>query len=489
MDYLDPRKAHRDKVLLFVGYFLMTIVVTLTTIILFYVTEGFGFGKNGSVIQNGLLFFSSQPNPANIYINNKLQSSQTNTSMLLPAGNYKVSIKQTGYWPWQRNILVNGGTVERFDYPFLFPKHLVTSTIGSFSGIPNFASQSLDRHWLIVENPNQFGQFFVYDLTKPLIPPTTITIPTSVLSASTASQSWQLVSWSNDNKHVVLNHIFGSQNEFILVDINNGSLSVNLTKTFSNISFNSLSLINEQFNQYDLYNSTTDQLVNVSLANPLIINSTLSQVLAYKTYSNNVILYATTLNAPNGKVSIDEQIGTKIYIIKTTSPSPSYLLDLTNYNSIPYLVIGQTNDPKIFIYQDPVSQINSNPSYVPAPLQGLVVPGVNYVSFSDNAQFIMAENMNHFAVYNIESGYAYNYIIPQKLQAPQTNATWMDGDRLIYTANNHLIVFDYDGINFHQLMPANPNYLSYFNTNYSYVYSLANKNNKIDLTQTSLIAP
>ncbi len=490
MDYINPIKKRREKITLYVGYFLMTILVILTTIILFYITEGFGYSKNGNVIQNGLLFFSSQPNPANIYINNKLQSSQTNTSMLLPAGNYSVKIIKSGYLPWQRNIIVNGGLVERFDYPFLFPAHLITNKIANYVSPPGFATESLDRHWLVVQDPSQFNEFYIYDLNNPLNPPTLITIPTSILSTATSSQSWQLVQWSSDNQHLVLKHIYDGSEEFILVDITNGSKSVNLTKTFNNISFNSLSLLNNQYDQYDLYNSQSQVLDSVNLSAPLVINFSLSQVLAYKTYgSNNNILYVTSLNAPSGRVVVNERVGSNTYIIKTLAPSPQYLLDLTTYNSTPYVVIGASNDSKVFIYQDPIGQINNNPSYVPAPIQVLLVPNPNYISFSDNAQFIMVENANHFAVYNIESGYAYNYIVPYQLQSPQATASWMDGDRLTYVTNNNLIVFDYDMANLHVLMPADPTYLPFFDVSYQYIYTISTKNNVTSLTQTSMLAP
>ncbi len=488
MDYLNPVKKRREKMMLYIGYFLMSIVVILTAVILFYVTEGFGYGNNGTVIQNGLLFFASQPNPANIYINNVLQSSTTNTSMLLPAGNYNVKITKTGYLPWQRTIIVNGGTVERFDYPFLFPAHLITNKITSFASGPAFATESLDRHWLVIQDPSKFNQFEVYDLNKPLNPPSLITIPSSILSPATTSQSWQVVQWSTDNQHFILKHTYNGLQEYILVDITNGSNSVNLTKTFSSIPFTTVSLLNNQYNQYELYNSATKQLDYVSLSAPQVINASLSQVLAYKTYGSNIILYATTLNAPRGKVLIEEQVGSKIYIIKTINPSTKYLLDLTTYDSTPYVVVGDSTNSKVYIYQDPISQINNNPSYVPAPIQVLLVPNPNFISFSDNAQFIMAENANHFAVYNIQSGYAYNYIVPYQLQAPQKTAFWMDGDRLTYVSNNRLIVFDYDEANLHVLMPASPNYLPFFDGSYQYIYTLVTSGKVTNLTQTSTIA-
>ena len=182
MDYLDPLRNRRNKIILFIGYFLITIMVGLSTVILFYITEGYGVNNNGEVIQKGLLFFSSQPNPANIYINGRLFSSQTNTSFLLPAGTYNISLKATGYKTWYRSVIVNGGTVEHFDYPFLFPNKLSTVNKYSLNGIAGFDSQSLDRRWLLVADPNQISQFYLYDLSNISTPPVSVTLPSAILS-------------------------------------------------------------------------------------------------------------------------------------------------------------------------------------------------------------------------------------------------------------------------------------------------------------------
>ncbi len=490
MDYLDPLKNRRNKILLIVGYFLISIMIGLTTVVLYYVTEGFGVNNSGQVIQKGLLFFSSQPNPANIYINNALYSAQTNTSFLLPAGTYNIKITKTGYSPWQRSIIVNGGTVEHFDYPFLFPSKLSTKRLSSINGIPSFDTQSLDRRWLLVSDATQFNQFNLYDLNNVTSPPTVVTIPSTILSPATTSQSWHLIQWSSDNRHVLLRHDFDSSSEYILVDTQNPAASINLNKTFNNLSFNQLSMINNQYNLYYLYDSTNDNLYSVDIASPQVVNQTLSNVLAYKSYSTNTLLYVVSDASNNNKVLVEEQVGSKTYIIKSLLPATKYLLNLTTYNSVPYVVIGDSNTGKIYIYQDPISQLNNNPDSAPGPIQVLYIKNPNYLSFSSTAQFVMAENANTFAVYNIESGYAYNYTVNLPMDSPQVNAEWMDGDRLSYVSGGKLVVFDYDDANMRILSAANSNLFAYFSPDYSELYSIVSSGNSSDsfLTQTSMIA-
>jgi hypothetical protein len=150
MDYLDPRKEFRHRITLMVGYVLVAVAIVIATLILLYQAYGFGLGKNGTVIQNGLTFFSSQPHPANIYLNGTLGKSQTNSRVVLPAGIYHIRLARDGYREWQRTIEVEGGDVQHFDYPFLIPKQLTTKKTTSYTGAPGLATQSPDRRWLLI---------------------------------------------------------------------------------------------------------------------------------------------------------------------------------------------------------------------------------------------------------------------------------------------------------------------------------------------------
>jgi hypothetical protein len=492
MDFLNPKTRFRQTVLLISGYILVGIAITIATVILLYQAYGFGFGKNGTIIQSGLLFFSSQPNPANIYINGTLNKSKTNTSIELPAGIYRVKLTRSGYRPWQRTIELDGGSVEHFDYPLLFPTNLVSKKLTNYESAPGLATQSPDRHWLLVQLPNVSDSFYLYDLTNPTKAPTVLTLPDSIVGKATTTESWQLVSWADDSQHVLLQHTYDGKNEYILLDRSDPTQSVNLSQTLAADSYTQLTLDNKKYNQYFLYNATTDQLSSATLKTPTAV-PVLNHVLAYQTYGTNTVLYTTPDGAPAGKVEVKEQIGSQSYTIRTLSDNTSYLVDLTNYSGTPYVAVGATSENKVYVYQDPVSQLNNTPNHVPVPIQVLQVSAPNYLSFSPNAQFIMTENGAQFAVYDIENERGYNYVAKQTLDAPQLHATWMDGDRLTYVSGGKLVVFDYDHANVQSLMNANPNYTPSFDPNYTYVFTLAPTSTATTaptaLYQTSLYTP
>src|SRR5262249_52735730 len=159
-----PQKQFRHRLMLYVGYVFISVAIGIGTLVLLYQAYGFGLGKNGTVIQNGLVFFSSQPNPADIYLNGKHNNNATNARLALPAGIYHVRLSRSGSRDWQRTIGLDGGAVVHYDYPFLFPTKLVTARIGGYTSAPGLATQSPDRRWLLVQQPGSNTIFDLYDL-------------------------------------------------------------------------------------------------------------------------------------------------------------------------------------------------------------------------------------------------------------------------------------------------------------------------------------
>jgi len=488
MDYLDKGKQIRSTIVLFLGYICVATAIVISTLILVYQAYGFGIGKNNTVIQNGLIFVSSQPNPANIYLNSKLYANQTNTRIILPSGAYNMNIYRPGYRTWSRTIIVNGGTVEHFDYPFLIPQKLTTKTISTYSTAPPLLAQSPNRRWVLIEKPGSISDFDLYDTNNPIKPvETSISIPNNIITKATSSESWKYVDWANDNQNVLLEHLYDGKSEYILFDTNDPTKSINLNTTF-NVNPTELTLDNKQNNSFFALDSL-GQLTQYSIGNnPVPIEE---HVLAYNTYSTNTVLYVTDNGAPAGKALVKLYNGSSTYLIRSLPLSSLYLLDLTTYSGTPYVAVGSNTDNRVYVYQDPVSQISNTPGQLPYPVWVMHVPNPNYLSFSQNAQYIITESNYTYGVYDILNQIGYSYNNPtMPLEPPQANVSWMDGNRITYVVNNKLIIEDYDNKNIQKLVPASPNYLPAYDTNYKYVYTLTqNSNGEYDLTQTPLLIP
>lgn len=488
MDYLDPRKRRRHTILLYIGYVLIAVAIFIATIVLLYQANGFGISKKGTVIQNGLVFISSQPRPANIYINGQLQSPKTNTRIALPEAPYDLKIARNGYQDWQRKVLIQGGQVEHFDYPLLIPKKIITNKLTPYDQNPSVFSQSPDKRWLLIGQPNDYRNFDVYDLKNPTKPSIVITVPDTVVSSAKTSQSWQVIEWADDSQHLLLQHLYDGAAEYVLVDRQAPEQSVNLSQT-SGFKTGLLSLKDKKYDQYYIYDNQSLTLSQVSLRAPAP-SVVLTGVIAFKPYGNDTILYATAIGASSGKVRIQLRVGDKNYTIRSVAANSSYLLDIAKYQNTFYLIAGATTENKVYLYSDPVGQIGSDVFTAPTPTQVMRIIAPNFVGFSSTAQYVVAENGAQFSVYDIEKKHGFNYTTTQVVDVPQVHASWMDGNRLTYISGGQQLIFDYDYQNVHNLGKANATYKPVFAPDYKYSYTLAPGNGtQLVLSQTGLLIP
>ncbi len=488
MDYLDPRTHLRHTIMLFIGYALIGVAIIIATIILLYQAYGFGVNRSGSIIQNGLLFFSSQPRPADIYINGTLAKSKTNTRLVLPSGIYHIKLDKTGYRPWERTIDLEGGRVAHYDYPLLFPKNIITTKLQSYASAPGVTTQSPDHRWVVVAQAGSMVNFDVYDLKNPANAPVGITLPANLLTKAATTESWVPSEWADDNQHFVLQHLYDGKTEYIELDRSAVAQSVNLNVILA-VNPAKLTLNDKKYDQFYLYNADAT-LQTASLIAPTAV-PLLSHVLAYLSYGNDAVLYVTSDSPVAGKVAVKFTQAGQSYTIRTLPAGTNYLLNLTKYSGVFYFAVGAASENKVYVYKDPIGQINSRVVRSPVPAQVLHVESPNFVGFSNNAQFIVAENGQQFGVYDIENKRGYNYQTAQPLDAPQAHATWMDGNRLNYVSGGKLLVFDYDYTNQQSLVVAAPAYLPFFAPDYQHLYFIAPEvvAGQFNLSQTSLLIP
>ncbi|MDB5169847.1 MAG: hypothetical protein JWN82_243 [Candidatus Saccharibacteria bacterium] len=486
MDFLDPKKRRQHAILLYSGYVLIGIAILISTMVLVYQANGFGVNSKGQVVQNGLVFLSSQPNPADISLNGH-KKDQTNTRLSLPAGRYDARLTRAGYRDWQRSISVQGGDVQHFDYPFLFPKDLVTKNQADYAVAPGVSTQSPDRRWLLVQQTPIATKFDLYDLKNPAEAATALTLPTAVVRLNNGQQSWAAVQWADDNQHVLLKHTAGTDSEFILVDRNDVAKSVNLNQTLGSNPL-TLTLIDNKYDKYNLLDSVPGTVSTASLDNPTPVKL-LDSVLSYKSYGSKTMLYATADGARAGKANIVIAVNGKQYSIREVSASNTYLLDMASYRGAPYVVLGAVADGVVYIYRDPVGQLSDKSIKTAVAIRAIKVVNPSYVSFSPTAQYIVAEGGTQFGVYDIFLKRAYVYTRPDAPDAPQAHAEWMDGNRLTYVSGSKLQVFDYDQRNHQTLMPATAGAAPFFSPDYKYVYAFTagTAGAAAQLTQTTLL--
>ena len=493
MDFLDPEKHRRHMLTIAVGYVFIALAVGMATLVLLYYAYGFSFGKNGQVIQNGLMFVSSSPNPANVYLNGKLNKAQTNSRIVLEEGEYDMQLSRSGYRNWQRAVTIDGGKVVHYDYPFLIPTSLTSSAVKTYDESPQLTLQSPDKRWLMVNRASTFEQFEIFNIRNPKagVPTENITLPNGLLTKATATQSWQLVEWSNDNRHVLLKHLFDDKSEYILVDRAAPESSINLTQTLGK-NPTELRLIDKKYDRYLLFDATKQTLSKASLSAPEPV-AYLDHVLAYKSYGTDTMLYAASAGADSdGSVKLKLLEGSQSYTLRDLAAGTTYLVDIAKYDGSMYIAAAAASENKVYVYQNPVAQINDPDISVAVPVQVLRVEAPSYMAFSANTRFVMAEGGTNIGVYDAEDEKGFSYTLSSPLDAPQQHVTWMDGHHLIYVSNGSVVMLDYDNINRQTLVAGKADYLPAFDASFKYLFAWAPNTQdaaKLSLTNTSLRTP
>lgn len=490
MDFLDPRKKRAHKIRLYTGYFLMSIAIGVSTFILMYSAYGFGIDrKTGNVIQNGLIIMDSHPVSASINVNGTKRGT-TNSRLVLPNGQYNIELTANGYRSWKQYISLDSGNIEQLVYPYLFPTNLVSKTIAEYPSDTGLYSSSPDKHWLVVHVPGTTATFNIIDMSNSKATVQLVNLPADSFTPTGQSHKYEAIEWASDNSSLLLHHMFEGGSEFVMLNRDSITNSVNVTKTFSNQPFTNIVLRDKKPDQLLLFNSQNGILSQADI-NTKAVNPVLSKVLAFKSFQSDTILYVTSQSGVNNtSVEVRVMQDGRDYLLKVIPAAPNYLLDIANFSNHVYLAVGSGADGKTYLYKDPFSDFKRHPARTPLPYRVLIVPGGKYISFSDIARFVAVQSGNKFGVYDIETDRQYKYDTKLSVDDLQ-KATWMDGHRLMLVSDNKVNIFDFDGTNNQSLVSAYASHSAAFDKDYNGMYTLSpstSSNNKFVILRTDLKA-
>lgn len=471
MDFLDPRKKRTHKIRLIVGYVLVSIAIGLGTVILVYDAYGYGINaKTGDIIQNGLLFVDSKPGGANIYLNGRSQNANTSARLILPAANYQLTIKKSGYRDWQRIFTLTEHSISRYVYPFLFPAKPVPKTLKTYPGNQGLVSASPNRQWLLVQTAAtslSSVNFDQYDTTNLGLPAKPIALPNSLLiSPWRAGDSLVEVEWAADNNHLLFQHIYAGGSEFIIIDRNTPANSVNINKLLG-VSPSQVALRNKKIDQIYIFNQATGDLQIGDITRATLAPPIIKKAAAFKSYGADLISYVTD-GSTTGQAAARIWDNGSIYPLNEFSTGSKYLIDAAQFQGHWYYVAGSDTSDRLNIYKDPLDSLK-NPSIKKAsPMIALRISGVTNLSFSFNTRFIGAQAGQKFTVYDIESQTSYKYTTAAPLSGA---AHWMDGHRWLSVSGGNVFIMDYDNINQQSLVPTSLPQGAFFSQDYNRLFT------------------
>lgn len=467
MDFLDPkkRKAHRQR--LIIGYVLMGIAILTVTYILVLITGGYGYNrKTGTIVQNGLVFVDSHPIGSRIYINGQ-DRGNVDGRFVLEEGDYKVELKREGYRTWSREFSLDGSSVERLVYPFIFPSKLVQKDVHSFEVEPDLVTESPDRRWILAHSNAAPNVFTVIDTSKKQPVVSSMTVPTSILPVRDG-RKLSVVEWSTDNRHVLLKDSFEGGTTYIMLDREEPASSLNINDLIGH-SFSQIALRDKRFDQLYVYENGLLETLDVKAKTLDIVAR---NVAAFWPYGSNMVLYATTDGVEAGKALVKIKQGDKTYTLRTVTASSTYLLNVAEFDGHMYIVAGSSDEGKAYLYEDPLDTLKRTGSTPPTVKALLKTPGAKFATFSANARFVAVQGGSTFAIYDAEANRQYRYDTKLTLE-PDQKAVWMDGHRLNLVSASKSYIFDFDGTNKQELNTVKSGAIALFDQGYTAMYTLS----------------
>lgn len=489
VDFLDPKrkKAHRTR--LFIGYILMAIAVAMGTLILLFSAYGYDIDrKTGNIIQNGTVFIDTQPNGSTVTLNGVIQRDKTSSRLVLPGSSqYNLMLSQDGYRNWTRTFSLEGGQLERLTYPLLIPAKLNTKDVVLFAKMPEVISQSPDKRWLLLQRLGKPLTFDLFDLKDSSPDPQTLTVADSLLTDPTVTSSVSFVQWSSDNSHVLLDRAYSSKHEFIIMDIKNAASSVNVNRILK-INPDKVALRNKKADLvYAVGKNGT--LRRGDIKKRAVSASLLTKVIDFRTLGGDIILYATKTSTSSRQVKFRiRDSDNKSYLLQSIKAGSRYLMDISEYNSTLYVVIGTDASEAAFVYRDPFQLLKR------ASASSLTVSGVirmsdpSSASFSPDGQFVALQGKDRASVVDLENDRQYKIDLSLD-KGTDRGLTWVDNHHFVFSNRSVGYIVDFDGSNRQALMPSTRGSGPYFNPGNEAIFALSRSvsvKNRFALTQTSL---
>jgi hypothetical protein len=441
MEFLSPEQKRQKTQRLFIGYALLTILVSLATYIMISTARGYEiFAAEGEIVQNGLLFVNTDPDGAQLFVNGKEESNATNTRLSLPEGNYTLTMKKAGYREWSSTIGLFGGQVMFLQYPRLLPlQPAIVRDVSVAESAQVFQSPDFRRVAIITGATLQ-----LVDTEKKDTPAQAIALPGDLFDIASLS-GLAFSDWSQDGTVILLAATLSNgEIHTVLLPLNQPELAVDLTKTMAIPPNNSPSFWSANgdtllFKDAGGLLRSGDRRTNALAATPLV-----AEPVRTATPLNDTALVLTHPSDRGVVVSLKRA---ETSALLATIDTEKLSVDSGRYNRNDFVLVvpegkkAQLFRNPLFLFDQPNSKISP---FVTFPLIA------NAGSLSPGGRFAMVQNRQSLAVYDIEQKTMLRYDTPVKEDVQSLG--WFDASRLFArTKNGAIVIWDFDGKNVYTL--------------------------------------
>ena len=470
----------KRQALLFFTYGFMTLATLVISTVCILLIMGYRFDiSDRSIEQGALLQFRSTPADAQIVLDDKLLNFNTPGKLDVAVGTHSVKMQKENYHDWSKTVTVKAGELRWLNYARLIPTRIETTTALKFAATVSGALATPDRQYVAT----------IGDIAQPVVQITdlrddtqivsrNITIPQEELTVTPGQPSqFSIVEWDFGSRFLLVLHRNGELTEYIRIDRSNETGAArNITKEF-NLPFFDMHFSGTSGNA--LYALTGKDLRKIDVSGGSVSQPLLGGVEQYRLYrENDVAFVATRTDKRVAGVFIDD----KETIVRTVPVDQPMLADLSRYYSHYYFAV--TTPTGVDVIKDP-AETNQPTTRVHAQLKTTGHENT-WLDFASSGRFVLVGTNTAYSVYDLETEESYTVQAAVSL-APGIVPRWLDDFSLVSTVTGKARIFDYDGLNAHEIVTANPNLPAFLSDDGTFLYSFVDNSGVATLQASRLI--
>lgn len=448
-------------------------ILTLVTALVFVIL-GYRFnGDDGKIEQGGLVQFGSQPGGAAVTIDGVAFGARTSSKTTMTAGSHYVTMQRDGYQQWNKTVQVVPGSILWLTYARLIPTELPVSNVATFSAVSSSLA-SPSRETIALTTDPALPELQLTDITK--TEPTTapLTLPTTLYTAPEAgkSQSFALVEWDKDSRYILVKHVIEGveRPEWLIVDTRSVEQSKNITKLF-NIDATELKFSGNSSQQ--LYALSAGDVRKVDVNAGTISRPLASNVTEFALYRASGVTFVTAADTATKLRSVGYALdGDAEPRVLRQFPDDGQVLHvaLDEYFNDTYVAIAHGG--MVTIARGGAPKTAADLDKMTAVSSMKLTSSVARLSIKTDGRFVVAEQADAFAVYDLEIG--RETVTPLKGATSTTSAPlqWLDGYMPWSDRDGTLRLHEFDGANQHDIMPVVSGQAVVLSRNGTYLYTI-----------------
>lgn len=458
----------------------MTLATLIISAVCILLIMGYRFDiGDRSIEQGALLQFRSTPPDAQIVLDDKLLNFNTPGKLDVAVGTHTVKMQKDKYHDWSKTVTVKAGELRWLNYARLIPTKVENTTAFRFSASVSGALPTPDRQYVgVVADPAQ-PVVQIIDLRNDAdVVSQSVTIPQTELTLTPGQPSqFSIVEWDFGSRFLLVLHRSGERSEYIRVDRSNDTGAArNITKEF-NLPFVDMHFSGTSGNA--LYALTGTDLRKIDTSAGSVSQPLVGGVEQYRLYRENDIAFvATRTDKRVAGVFIDD----KETIVRSAPLEQPMLADMSRYYSHYYFAVSTPTG--VDIIKDP-AETNQASTRKHAQLK-TTGHETTWLDFASSGRFIVAGTTSVYSVYDLETEESHT-VQAAVTATPTVAPRWLDDFSIVSTVTGKARVFDYDGLNAHDIASTNANLPAFLSEDGTFLYSFLENNGVMTLQLSRLI--